>query len=86
MTNNHTLEEAYMTTDTYKNIDLHGGVQVNKNGSITMFATIYNTDLFKMTYYDYDITTARSLFKKACIEERDSYIVEIRETLLKGKK
>ena len=75
-----------MTTDTYKNIDLHGGVQVNKNGSLTMFATIYNTDLFKMTYYDYDIATARSLFKKACIEERDSYIVEIRETLLKGKK
>ena len=75
-----------MTTDTYKNIDLHGGVQVNKNGSITIFATIYNTDLFKMTYYDYDIATARSLFKKACIEERDSYIVEIRETLLKGKK
>jgi len=75
-----------MRTDTYKNIDLHGGVQVNKNGSLTMFATIYNTDLFKMTYYDYDIATARSLFKKACIEERDSYIVEIRETLLKGKK
>ncbi len=75
-----------MKTDTYKNIDLHGGVQVNKNGSLTMFATIYNTDLFKMTYYDYDFATARSLFKKACIEERDSYIVEIKKTLLKGKK
>ena len=65
-----------MKTDTYKNIDFHGGVQLNKNGSFTMFATIYNTDLFKLTYYDYDFPTARSLFKKACIEERNSYIIE----------
>ena len=65
-----------MKTDTYKNIDFHGGVQLNKNGSVTMFATIYNTDLFKLTYYDYDFPTARSLFKKACIEERNSYIIE----------
>ena len=42
-----------------------------------MYATIYNTDLFKMTYYDYDIATARSLFKKACTEERNSYIIEV---------
>tara|TARA_S200002703_G_scaffold139641_1_gene130420 strand:- start:186 stop:413 length:228 start_codon:yes stop_codon:yes gene_type:complete len=75
-----------MATDTYKNIDLHGGVQVNKNGSLTMFATIYNTDLFKMTYYDYDIATARALFRKDCLKERDSYIVEIKETLFRGKK
>jgi len=74
-----------MKTDTYKNIDLHGGVQVNKNGSLTMFATIYN-ELFKMTYYNYDIATARNLFKKACIEERDSYIVEVNESLLSGEK
>jgi len=74
-----------MKTDTYKNIDLHGGVQVNKNGSLTMFATIYN-ELFKMTYYNYDIATARSLFKNACIEERDSYIVEVNESLLSGEK
>ena len=64
-----------MRTDTYKNIDLHGGVQVNKNGSLTMFATIYNTDLFKITYYDYDIATARNLFKKESIKERNFYIV-----------
>ena len=75
-----------MKTDTYKNIDFHGGVQVNKNGSFTMYATIYDTDLFKQTYYDYDIATARSLFKKACIEERDLYIVEVNETLFKGEK
>ena len=75
-----------MKTDTYKNIDFHGGVQVNKNGSFTMYATIYDTDLFKQTYYDYDIATARSLFKKACIEERDSYIVEVNETLFKRGK
>jgi hypothetical protein len=75
-----------MKTDTYKNIDLHGGVQVNKNGSLTMYATIYNTDLFKMTYYDHDIATARALFRKACLEERGSYIVEVKETLLKGEK
>tara|TARA_Y100000592_G_scaffold34613_1_gene55042 strand:- start:3669 stop:3869 length:201 start_codon:yes stop_codon:yes gene_type:complete len=64
-----------MKKDIYKNIDFHGGVEVNKNGSLTMYATIYDTDLFKMTYYDYDISTARSLFKKACIEERDTYII-----------
>ena len=66
-----------MKKDIYQNIDFHGGVKVNKNGSFTMYATIYNTDLFKMTYYDYDIATARSLFKKACTEERNSYIIEV---------
>ena len=75
-----------MKTDIYKNIDFHGGVQVIKNGSFTMYATIYDTDLFKQTYYDYDITTARSLFKKACIEERDSYIIEVNENLFNGGK
>ena len=75
-----------MKTDTYKNIDLHGGVQVNQNGSLTMFATIYDTDLFKQTYYGYDIATARALFRKACLKERDSYIVEIKEILFKGGK
>jgi hypothetical protein len=50
-------------------------VEVNKNGSLTMYATIYDTDLFKQTYYDYDFATARSLFKKACIKERDTYII-----------
>ena len=53
-----------MKTYTYKNIDFHGGVQVNKNGSFTMYATIYDTDLFKQTYYDYDIATARVYLKK----------------------
>ena len=66
-----------MQQDKYKNIDFHAGVKVNKNGSLTMYATIYNTDLFKMTYYDYDIETARSLFKKECIKERDQYFTNI---------
>tara|TARA_B100001063_G_C16683484_1_gene513101 strand:- start:596 stop:796 length:201 start_codon:yes stop_codon:yes gene_type:complete len=64
-----------MKKDIYKNIDFHGGVSINKNGSFTMYATIYNTNLFKITYYDYDFSTAKSLFKKACIKERDTYII-----------
>lgn len=64
-----------MKKDIYKNIDFHAGAKVNKNGSFTMYATIYNTNLFKITYYDYDIATARSLFKKACIKEKDTYII-----------
>ncbi|BAQ90753.1 hypothetical protein [uncultured Mediterranean phage uvMED] len=49
-------------------IEYHGGVQKNRNGSYTFYATICGFT-YKQTYYLYNIKEARKLFKQACINE-----------------
>ena len=49
-------------------IELHGGVQKNRNGSYT-FSAMIRGFMYKETYYLYNIGEARKLFRQSCINE-----------------
>ena len=56
---------------------LHGGTEKHHNASFTMFATIEPSgDLFKKTFYGYDLTEARKIFKNELQNETNRYFVE----------
>ena len=57
-----------------KKILIHAGIEKHNNGSFTMFGSICG-DTFKMTYFDYSLSEARKLFKKAIHLESDRYFV-----------
>ena len=57
-----------------KNVTINGGVEKHMNGSFTMYGSICGTT-FKQTYYDYNLTDARKLFKKAIWLESEKYFV-----------
>tara|TARA_A100001201_G_scaffold142021_1_gene139025 strand:- start:4070 stop:4249 length:180 start_codon:yes stop_codon:yes gene_type:complete len=51
-----------------KDIEYHGGVQKNRNGSYTFSATIRGY-IYNETYYLYNIGEARRLFRQSCKEQ-----------------
>lgn len=57
-----------------KNVMINAGVEKHNNGSFTMFGSICG-DTFKMTYFDYSLSEARKLFKKAIHLESNKYFV-----------
>tara|TARA_B110000503_G_scaffold50724_1_gene82050 strand:- start:105 stop:299 length:195 start_codon:yes stop_codon:yes gene_type:complete len=60
--------------DNLKNIEIRSGIEKHDNGSFTMYGSILG-ETFKQTYYDYSLTEARKLFKKAILVESERYFI-----------